>query len=58
MSELGAYRTIVGALRELLQAERNLTIIEQAGPDAERARHLGALRKAIAELKTLVPPED
>jgi hypothetical protein len=54
---LRAYRIVVAALRELVQAEKGLTIVQEAGPDPERALHLGALRTAIAELKALVPPE-
>lgn len=52
--EAGAYRMVQGALIELKVAERSLTLIEQAAPDAERAVHLGAIRAVIAQLETFV----
>lgn len=55
--ELGAYRMVVTALRDLLKAEKTLAIVQEAGPDAERAVHLNALRSAIAQLKTMIPAD-
>ena len=49
-----------GLLQEVLfdlrQAERALSLIEEAAPDQERARYLGAIRTAVAELEAFVPP--
>lgn len=53
--EAGAYRILQVVLADLRKAERALTIIEEAAPDPERALHLGAIRSAIAELRTVVP---
>jgi hypothetical protein len=47
---------VQGALIELKVAERSLAIIEEAGPDAERALHLVALRAALAQLETFIRP--
>jgi len=55
--ELGAYRMVVTALRDLLKAEKTLAIVQEAGPDAERAIHLNALGSAIAQLKTMIPAD-
>jgi len=48
---------VVTALRDPLKAEKTLAIVQEAGPDAEQAVHLNALRSAIAQLKTLVPAD-
>jgi hypothetical protein len=50
--EAGAYAMLRDALFHLRQAERALTIVEEAAPDPERARHLVALRAAIDQLET------
>jgi hypothetical protein len=53
--EAGAYRILRVVLSDLHKAERALAIIQEAAPDLERALHLGAIRSAIAELRTVVP---
>jgi hypothetical protein len=45
-------------LNELRQAERALQNIQDVAPDRERALHLGAVRSAIAELRTVLPADD
>jgi hypothetical protein len=49
-----------GLLQEILfdlrQAERALSLIEEASPDPERARYLGAVRAALAQLETFITP--
>jgi hypothetical protein len=44
------------ALFDLRQAERALSLIEVAAPDPERARYLGAVRAALAQLETFITP--
>jgi hypothetical protein len=56
LHEAGAYRILRDVLDGLHQAERALTIVEAAAPDPERATHLAAIRAAIAQLTTFVPP--
>ena len=43
-------------LFELRQAERALSLIEEAAPDPERARYLGAVRAALGQLETFITP--
>jgi len=43
-------------LRDLRKGERELAKMQQVEPDPERARHLSAVRAAIAELETFVAP--
>jgi hypothetical protein len=43
-------------LRDLRKAERDLAKMQQVEPDPERARHLSAVRAAIAKLETFVAP--
>ena len=54
--EAGAYRMMAIVLQDLESAERVLENIQAVAPDPERALHLGALRSAIAELRTMLPP--
>jgi hypothetical protein len=49
-------RPFAEVLFDLRQAERALSLIEEAAPDQERARYLGAFRAAVAELQAFVPP--
>ncbi len=55
-TEAGAYRLLREALLELRQAERTLTILEEAAPDVERALLLVAIRAAIVQLEVYVRP--
>jgi hypothetical protein len=50
-------RTACWRLKDLESAERVLGQTEDTVPDPERRLHLGALRSAIAELKTVVAAE-
>jgi hypothetical protein len=43
-------------LADLTMAERALAILEAAAPDPERTTHLAAVRAAIAQLATFIPP--
>jgi hypothetical protein len=52
--EAVAYTMLREALFDMVQAERALTIAQEAVPDDERARHLAAIRAAITELKTFL----
>jgi hypothetical protein len=52
-----AYRMLAIVLKDLESAERVLGQTEDTVPDPERRLHLGALRSAIAELKTVVAAE-
>ena len=54
MPEVGAYTLLRDVLFDLTQAERALTIVEQAAPDPDRARHLAAIRAARAQLETFL----
>ena len=56
ISEAGAYRIVAMVLRDLEAAARILGYREAVTPDPERALHLEAIRSAIAELRTVVPP--
>jgi hypothetical protein len=51
-----AYGLLQEILFDLRQAERALSLIEEAAPDQERALHLGAIRTAIAQMATFVWP--
>jgi hypothetical protein len=53
--ETGAYRIVALVLADLRKAERALTIVEEAAPDAERAAYLAELRAAIERLARLPP---
>src|SRR5262249_58707639 len=53
--ETGAYRIVAIVLADLRRAERALTIVEEAAPDAERAAYLAELRAAIERLARLPP---
>lgn len=55
MPEAGAYRILRDVLVDLRQAERTLTIVEEAAPDEERALHLSTLRLAIERLVRITP---
>ena len=37
---------------DLTSAEGALTVVQEAAPDDERARHLTAIRRALEQLKT------
>jgi len=50
LSEAGAYLLVRDGLAELRAAARTLTVVEETAPDPERARHLTAIRTAIAQL--------
>jgi hypothetical protein len=52
--ETGAYTMLRLALADLRKAERALTIVEQAAPDAERGADLVAIRTALSELTKVV----
>jgi hypothetical protein len=52
----GAYGLLQEVLFDLRQAERALSLIEEAAPDQERALHLAAIRTAIAQMATFVWP--
>ena len=54
--EASAYRMVQIVLRDLEAAARILERIDTLTPDPERALHLVAIRSAIAELRTVVPP--
>jgi hypothetical protein len=54
--EAGAYDLLRDGLASLREAERALTIIEDAAPDLERAVHLVAVRTAISLLVMFVSP--
>ena len=56
VAEPGAYRMLQMVLADLQMAKRVLGNILAGAPDPERALHLGAIRSAIAELRTVVPP--
>jgi hypothetical protein len=56
IAEAGAYRIVGMVLRDLEAAVRILENREAVAPDPERAHHLEAIRSAIAELRTVVPP--
>jgi hypothetical protein len=47
-----AYGLWQEVLFDLRQAERALALIEEAGPDPERAQHLAAIRTAREQLET------
>jgi hypothetical protein len=49
--EADAYTILREVLYNLGRAERALTIVQQAGPDDERARHLAAIRTVREQLE-------
>ncbi len=50
----GADTLLQEVLFDLRQAERALSLIEEAAPDQERALHLEAIRMAIAQMSACV----
>ena len=52
--EKGAYDILRAVLLDLTSAERALTIVQEAAPDDERARHLTAIRRALEQLRTFL----
>ena len=52
-AEIPRFRQII--LDDLRNAERTLAKVAAEGPDPERARHLRAMRTAIAELQAVAP---
>jgi hypothetical protein len=50
----GAYGLLQEVLFDLRQAERALSLIEEAAPEQERALHLEAIRTAIAQMARFV----
>jgi hypothetical protein len=56
VAEAGAHLLVRDALAERGTAARTLSIVEQAAPDPEGARHLAAIRTAIAQLESVVSP--
>lgn len=56
MAEAGAYLLVRDGLAAIQAAARTLTIVEEAAPAPERARHLAAIREGIAQLESVVRP--
>jgi hypothetical protein len=54
--EAAVYRMLRDVLVDLTMAERALAILEAAASDPERARHLVAVRAAMAQLAPFIRP--